>query len=305
MNQRKNMKKFFCRRNIMSVVILVFIFFIGFYAVNALTIKKTSAVINPLINKNSNSSEVKLYDAVSKNTDNRTLEPDNTSKTEIKEKKKIVSTYLDDNEKLIVKNTDDILVLVNKKRNLPPDYVPQDLVIPQVPFPFKEDLPKKQLRKVAATALEELFAAAETENINLYAVSGYRSYQRQQAIYNNKVRKDGEEMAKKYVAYPGQSEHQTGLAMDVTAPNVSFGLAEAFASSQEGQWLAQNCYKYGFIIRYPKGKEDITGYSYESWHIRYVGADGAKEIFDKNITLEEYLEDPEKNESPQSLENKK
>ena len=93
------------------------------------------------------------------------------------------------------------------------------------------------------------------------------------------------------VAYPGQSEHQTGLAMDVSCQSVGFTLEEDFGQTTEGIWLSENAHKFGFIIRYGKDTTNITGYSYEPWHIRYVGKDAAKEIYDLNITLEEYLGD--------------
>ena len=201
------------------------------------------------------------------------------------------TTYEDENGKLIVKNTEDILVLVNKKRNLSSDYKPEDLVIPSVRFPFKEILEKKYLRKEAADALEELFIQAEKEDIILYAVSGYRSYNTQKMLFDNKERKVGFEKANLLVAYPGQSEHQTGLAMDVSSESVKFTLEENFGQAVEGKWLKDNAHKFGFIIRFQKETTDITGYSYEPWHIRYVGQEIAKEIYEKNITLEEFLGD--------------
>lgn len=201
------------------------------------------------------------------------------------------TTYTNDEGMTMVKNTDDILVLVNKNRNLPEDYKPEDLVIPNVRFPFKEFDEKKQLRKEAASALEELFNHAEEEGIYLFAVSGYRSYARQKYLFDYRAKKDGFEAANKLTAYPGQSEHQTGLAMDVSCEALGFDLREEFGQTVEGKWLKENAHKYGFIIRYPKEAVDITGYSYEPWHIRYVGEKIANEIYEKNITLEEYLGD--------------
>lgn len=201
------------------------------------------------------------------------------------------TTYEDEEGKLIVKNTDDILVLVNKRRNLPADYKPEDLVIPNVRFSFKEKLEKRYLRQEAAEALEELFAEAEKEGIILFAVSGYRSFNTQKILFDNKVSKVGFEEANLLVAYPGQSEHQTGLAMDVSSQSVGFTLEEDFGQAKEGIWLKDNAHRFGFIIRYGKDNTDITGYSYEPWHIRYVGKDVANEIYEKNITLEEFLGD--------------
>ena len=199
------------------------------------------------------------------------------------------TTYTDEDGKLIVKNTDDILVLANKERNLPSDYKPEDLIVPDVRFPFEEDLEKKYLRKEAAYALEDLFREADKDGIYLFAISGYRSYKTQKTLFDNKANKVGAEEANLLVAYPGQSEHQTGLAMDVSSQSVGFSLEESFGQAKEGQWLKENAHDFGFIIRYERETTDITGYSYEPWHIRYVGKEVAKEIFEKNITLEEYL----------------
>lgn len=189
----------------------------------------------------------------------------------------------------VVSNPDDILVLVNKQNALPEDYEPSDLVAPDIPFSFEEDIPKRYVRKVAAEALEELFTAAKEEQLELLGASGYRSYQRQNAIFTSNVAKKGEEEARKVSAVPGQSEHQTGLTMDVTSRFVGYDVIEEFAETKEGIWLKDNAHKYGFIIRYPKGKEDITGYSYEPWHIRYVGKEAATVIYENGYTFEEYL----------------
>ena len=189
----------------------------------------------------------------------------------------------------VVANPDDLLVLVNKQNTLPEDYEPSDLVAPDIPFSFEEDIPKRYVRKAAGEALEELFAAAKEEQLELLAASGYRSYSRQEAIFASNVAQKGEAEARKVSAVPGQSEHQTGLAMDVTSRYVGYDLIEEFGETKEGIWLKDNAHKYGFIIRYPKGKEDITGYIYEPWHIRYVGKDVAAVIYENGYTFEEYL----------------
>lgn len=190
---------------------------------------------------------------------------------------------------VIVDNPDDILVLVNKNHVLPPDYEPEDLVIPDVRFPFTEFHEKKQLRKEAADALEALFSAADAEGIELFAISGYRSYERQEAIFAANVEKHGEEQANTFSAKAGQSEHQTGLVMDVSTHEVGFDLVTEFEETAAGKWIKQNAHQYGFIVRYPKGKEHITKYQYEPWHLRYVGKKAATEIFENDLTLEEYL----------------
>ncbi|MGI6777712.1 MAG: LysM peptidoglycan-binding domain-containing protein [Acetivibrionales bacterium] len=189
----------------------------------------------------------------------------------------------------IVQNPEDILVLANKNSRLPSQYVPDNLVVPDVPFTFEEYHSKKLMRKEAAAALEELFRQAKQDGIDLYAISGYRSYERQEAIFALKVMERGMDVANQTSAKPGESEHQTGLAMDVTSPSVNYLLTQYFGQTREGKWLAQNAHRFGFIIRYPKGKEHITGYSYEPWHIRYVGKDSALHIAKSNITLEEYV----------------
>jgi len=199
------------------------------------------------------------------------------------------TTLINANGKQIVTNVDSLLVLVNKNRSIPADYVPENMVIPNVKFSFEGDNPKKYLRKEAALALEELFQSAKNENLDLLATSGYRSFQRQKSIFDNKAKAIGEEAANKLSAYPGQSEHQTGLAMDITCSKASFSLSESFGDIDEGIWVKENAHKYGFIIRYPKGKEEITGYNYEPWHLRFVGKNTANYIYENDITLEEYF----------------
>ncbi|MBU5675201.1 M15 family metallopeptidase [Alkaliphilus sp. MSJ-5] len=193
------------------------------------------------------------------------------------------------NEKQLIENVDDILIVINKKRYLDSDYKPNDLVVPNVKFSFDGEHEKKYMRQEAASALEELFNQAKEEGIYLYAVSGYRSYSTQERLFKNRANRVGEEEANKLSARPGESEHQTGLAMDITSQSAKFDLIEEFGDTEEGKWLKDNAHKFGFIIRYLKEKTDITGYSYEPWHIRYVGKDVAKKIYNEGITLEEYF----------------
>ena len=146
------------------------------------------------------------------------------------------------------------------------------------------------MQPVAAAALEELFAGAKEDGLQLYATSGFRSYSTQKAIFDRKSQQRGEKAANASVAKPGYSEHQTGLAMDVEGQSsLGIGLVDDFGETPEGKWLAENCHEYGFIIRYPKGKTDITGYIYEPWHIRYVGKEAAEEIAELDVTFEEYI----------------
>ena len=156
------------------------------------------------------------------------------------------------------------ILIVNKKYSLPANYNPG-------------------VDQTASTALKQLQQAASTAGHNIPLISGFRSYSRQQTLYNNYVARDGQALADTYSARPGHSEHQTGLAFDVGKLDDNYG------STPAGIWLKENCHKYGFILRYPKGKESITGYQYEPWHIRYVGVEHATKIMNQNITLEEYL----------------
>ena len=177
------------------------------------------------------------------------------------------------------------LFLVNKEYMIGADYVPDDLVMPDV----KKSSSAVLMRKEAAQALEEMFAAAKEEKITLVAVSGYRSYQTQRAIYNRRRKAAGKAHVERFVAVPGASEHQLGLAMDVSRSKTA-GLKASFGKTKEGIWLAENCYRFGFILRYRQEWEDVTGYDYEPWHIRYVGKEHALRIRELDVPLEEYVE---------------
>lgn len=189
-------------------------------------------------------------------------------------------------------NPESTLALVNKNYALPEDYVPTDLV-------YLENTPlyapgrnneANYLREIAAQALTEMFETAKQEQgYTLIARSGYRSYETQVGLYRHYVQTNGQWYADAYSARAGHSEHQTGLTIDVTSRSVSSGLSATFGTSPEGQWVAQNCHKFGFIIRYPDGRTDEVGYEYEPWHLRYVGIDAATEIFENNSILEDYL----------------
>ena len=182
----------------------------------------------------------------------------------------------------------DTLILVNKNNKAPA--VPVTLVKPDVQ-PTREAVSESiYMRPEAAAALEDLFEAAAQDGITLYATSGFRSYSTQKAIFERKLDRMDEKQANASVAKPGYSEHQTGLAMDIEGETTKgTGLTEAFGESPEGIWTAEHCAKYGFIIRYPKGKTNITGYIYEPWHLRYVGKEAAAEITELGVTFEEYI----------------
>lgn len=185
-------------------------------------------------------------------------------------------------------NPDSYTVLVNREYLISKDYIPKDLVIPNISFSFYGRYEKSYMRQRAANAVEDLFAGAKKKGYILKGVSAYRSYERQKQIYDNNVRSRGTTQTDKVSAIPGSSEHQTGLSIDVSSDSVGCAIETSFGSTKEGKWLKKNCYKYGFIIRYPKDKTKITGYSYEPWHIRYVGKNLAKYLYENKLTLEEY-----------------
>ncbi|WP_316569904.1 M15 family metallopeptidase [Neobacillus sp. YIM B06451] len=194
-----------------------------------------------------------------------------------------------------IQNPDNFLVLVNKEFSLPVEYRPDDMVKPDIPFSFGEqDLEKSLIREEAARAIEAMFRQAKEENIEIYAVSGFRSYDRQNDLFDAEVRKVGVDSATQAVALPGQSEHQTGLTMDIAAKSTDLNLTEEFGETIEGKWLAANAHKFGFILRYPKGKESITQYQYEPWHFRYVGVEAATTMYENNWTLEEFFQQVKK-----------
>lgn len=159
----------------------------------------------------------------------------------------------------------DGVLVANKTYALPKSYNPGDL------------LPE------CKTAFDSMVAAAAKENLTLWNASGFRSYELQESLYTRYSNRDGKEAADRYSARPGHSEHQTGLAIDLNT------ITSAFADTAEGKWVAENCHKFGFIIRYQKDKEAETGYMYEAWHIRYVGTEVATKIYNSGLCLEEYF----------------
>lgn len=179
-------------------------------------------------------------------------------------------------------------VLVNRDHLLPKNYVPDDLVYVDIPFDTYGKKENHKMRKAAAKAVKALISKAKKNKLNLFGISAFRSYKRQKDIYKRNIKHKGKEKTDYYSAEAGSSEHQTGLTIDLSTRSIGYDLVEALAHTKEGKWLEKNCYKYGFIIRYPKGKEKITGYKYEPWHIRYVGKNMAKYLYQKNLTLEEY-----------------
>lgn len=179
-------------------------------------------------------------------------------------------------------------VLVNKKNWLHKDYEHFDMIIPKIKFASDTQDKAKLMRKEAAKAIEKMFYMARRQKIDLCGASAYRSYKRQSEIFKKNFQKDGVR-ANMYSARPGQSEHQTGFAIDITCKNADYELTEEFKYTNEYKWLLKNAHNFGFILRYPEGKELITGYIFEPWHFRYVGKELAKRVFMEQKVLEEVL----------------
>lgn len=170
-----------------------------------------------------------------------------------------------------------IWVIVNKQRPLPAGYTPNDLTYAG----------SEQIRSTVAGPLNNLIAAAKKDEVNLSILSAFRSYEYQKELYNSYVAKDGVSNADRYSARPTHSEHQTGLAVDLG--NGQCDLQACFGETPAGKWLQKHAHEYGFIIRYGNGQENLTGYQYEPWHIRYVGTDLAYELYKNNQTLEQFF----------------
>lgn len=181
------------------------------------------------------------------------------------------------------------LILVNKQIALPSNYKPQDLVTPNIAFVDSATGDRRMLRQEAATGIEGLMAAAKSAGIDLKGTSAFRSYDYQVQLFNAYVARDGKEQAMKYSAPPGHSEHQTGLAIDVSSASVGYQLTQGLEQTKEGKWLADNAHKYGFIVRYQRAFEDETGYMYEPWHLRYIGVEHATNVKQMNVPFEQYL----------------
>lgn len=182
-----------------------------------------------------------------------------------------------------------ISVIVNKGRILSSTYVPANLVVPNVALRLGSGSPEMRVRADAAAAMEQLFTAAAQNGLQLKLASGYRSYTLQSVLYKGYTASSGQAYADATSARPGHSEHQTGLAADLEPASRNCEIQECFGNTPEGKWLTANAYKYGFIIRYGQGKESLTGYQYEPWHVRYLGTSLATKVYNSGKTLEQYF----------------
>ncbi|MEG0026491.1 MAG: M15 family metallopeptidase [Bacilli bacterium] len=182
----------------------------------------------------------------------------------------------------VIKKPNDILVLINKNNKLPDGFIPHNLKKISTVFAMNN----KYLVAEALVNFEKLSFNAKKVGYQITAISAYRSYDYQDKLFNNYIKQKGEFYTLECSAKAGHSEHQSGLAVDVMGSNNEY---ELFENSKEFKWMINNCYKFGFILRYPKDKVHITGFKYEPWHYRYVGKKAAYFIYKHGICLEEYL----------------
>ena len=172
-------------------------------------------------------------------------------------------------------------ILVNKYYSLPEKYAPDDIVNMSSQYSY----PGNSIRKEVYEAFKEMADRAKEDKITLIVNSSYRDYKTQKEIYDDYADKNGKEYADKFAARADFSEHQTGLALDIFTPGAGM---KTFEGTDASKWLLENSYKYGFILRYPPEKENITGYAYESWHYRYLGKELAKKVYESGLTFDEY-----------------
>jgi LAS superfamily LD-carboxypeptidase LdcB len=174
---------------------------------------------------------------------------------------------------------------VNQDFRLASSFAPNDMRVVNV----RSVNGTHRMRRTAAGYAENLFQDARRSGHTLIATSGFRSYATQRATHNHWISVLGLTQARRVSARPGHSEHQLGLALDISTPRLGGALSASFSSTSEGRWLRNNAHRYGFIIRYPRNREADTGFAYEPWHIRFVGVDAATEIFNRGLILEEFL----------------
>ena len=187
-------------------------------------------------------------------------------------------------------DTTGLYTLANKENLLSESYMPNNLVIPNINLVAERSNEKNLVSATIVEDLEQMFYDAQEAGVNLFLSNAFRSYDSQVYIYDEDI-KNKDKQYSEYVAKPGESEHQLGLAIDITSRNMGFELNQSFENTKEGAWALENAYKYGFILRYTKTKEDVTGYKYEPWHYRYVGNRTISKLcHDKDLTLEELLD---------------
>ena len=254
---------------------------------------KDSAGVNALLESGMENKEVQQFLSA------KNFHPENVERYLAYDAKNIKSRILEVNmnmdiapysQSTIIADDSDMKMLINKFSALPEGYVPSDLVDINYVCKQGEDfscstMDRMQLREEATKAYEAFAKAASKEGYDIRAIAAYRSYEYQRGLYEYNKNASGIEYADMYYARPGQSEHNSGLAVDITFNGYNYNEIENYDGYE---WILNNMHKYGFILRYPEDKQDITRYGYESWHMRYVGKKVAKEIYKNKWCLEEY-----------------
>lgn len=261
--------KFKFNKNVVNKVLIAVIIFLIFYILKVggikLIDKRQVKVDNNISNKNT---------SIKSSTTQVTTTSSTTTTT--KKKQDVSVSNNTDGLKII-----DGILIVNKSYPLPKDYVPTNTYKDATGLNYCSEC----INVDAYEKYKLMKADMASLGMNIWIQSGYRSYSLQESLYNKYVNRDGKLAADTYSARPGHSEHQTGLAFDLNS------ISDDFQYTSEGKWISENAWRYGFILRYPKSKESITGYKYESWHLRYVGEDLATKLYNNGdwITLEEHF----------------
>lgn len=267
--------KFKFNKKVFNKVLIAVIIFLIFYILKVGGVK--------LIEKNNDKKEVKVSNNMSKekttiksSTTQTTTTTSTTTTTTTKKKQDVSVSSNTEGLKII-----DGILIVNKSYPLPKDYVPTNTYKDATGLNYCSEC----INVDAYEKYKLMKADMASLGMNIWIQSGYRSYNLQESLYNKYVNRDGKLAADTYSARPGYSEHQTGLAFDLNS------ISDDFQYTSEGKWINENAWRYGFILRYPKSKESITGYKYESWHLRYVGEDLATKLYNNGdwITLEEHF----------------
>lgn len=265
-------------KNIFILVLLIGIIFFLIYILKIGGVSLLKSDNNNITTKTTSKSTTSTIITTSSST--TTTKKITTSATIKKTTLKASTTKKSETSNVALKYVDGILI-VNKSYPLPEDFVPANT------YKNAKGLSSCStcIDKEAYESYKQMKADATSLGLNIWIQSGYRSYDLQKSLYEKYVNRDGKTAADTYSARPGHSEHQTGLAFDLNT------ITDAFQYTDEGKWVNDNAYRYGFILRYPKGKEHITGYKYESWHLRYVGVDLATKLYNNGdwISLEEYF----------------
>ncbi len=253
-------------KKLISVISLILILGMLFTACSENTEEETTEEIDTITETPVNGDEGNISEETTKEAEAETT----TEETTTEEDTTLIGTVVGYTSKgYVITEKDGItyvdgVLVANKTYSLPESYNPGDLL------------------SECEEAFNKMQSDCASQGLTIWNASGFRSYSLQESLYNRYCNRDGKEAADRYSARPGYSEHQSGLAIDLNE------ITSAFADTKEGKWIAENCYKYGFILRYPKEKEAQTGYMYEPWHIRYVGIDTATAIYNSGLCLEEY-----------------